>query len=219
MCCACSDQMAPTKNTFRAWFPAASKGADNFKLFGLGKLAWRLRAHPKDLEFVDDRGANLPFEKLGDYINHKYTEQRQPNKFKYFAKDKIKYATFDPSFQVVGRPAASIYMLFEENRISGMQPWVFQGWYVEEKSVPVTTPDDFICPITMELMVDPVVAADGHTYDRGAIEDWLVGHSTSPMTGAELTATELYPNFTVRGQIRTWQEAQRCRPDSDRCGD
>jgi hypothetical protein len=210
-CCACSDQMAPTK---WAWFPAASKGADNFKLYGLGKLAGRLRAHPKDLEFVDDSGAKLPFEKLGDYIDHKYTEQRQPNKFKYFAKDKIKYVTFDPSFHVVGRPAASIYMLFEENRFSGMQPWVFKGWYVEEKSVPVTIPDDFICPITLELMVDPVVAADGHTYDRGPIQEWFDrGSSTSPKTGAELTATELYPNYTVRGQIHTWQDAQRCRPD------
>ena len=79
---------------------------------------------------------------------------------------------------------------------------------------PATIPDDFICPITLDLMVDPVVAADSHTYDRGAIQKWFDGgSSTSPKTGAELTATELYPNYTVRGQIRTWQEAQRCRPD------
>ena len=221
-----AEQMAPTDITDFAWFPAAAKDADHFKLFRIDKLAWRLRAHPKDLEFVDDSGAELPFEKLGDYIlfiYQKYTAQRQPKKFKYFSNGK--YVTFDPSFRVVGRPAASILMLFEENRKSGKQPWVFQRWCVEERppilaikgqekqSVPATIPDDFICPITLDLMVDPVVAADGHTYDRCAIEEWFVGHSTSPKTGAELTATELYPNYTVRGQIRTWQEAQRCRPD------
>ena len=219
--------MAPTDITDFAWFPAAAKDADHFKLFRIDKLAWRLRAHLKDLEFVDDSGAELPFEKLGDYIlfiYQKYTAQRQPNKFKYFANGK--YVTFDPSFRVVGRPAASILMLFEENRKSGKQPWVFQRWCVEERppilaikeqekqSVPATIPDDFICPITLDLMVDPAVAADGHTYDQGAIQEWFdIGSSTSPKTGAELTATELYPNYTVRGQIRTWQEAQRCRPD------
>jgi hypothetical protein len=32
------------------------------------------------------------------------------------------------------------------------------------------------------------------------------------MTGAELEFKMLFPNHTVRRQIRTWQEAQRCRP-------
>ena len=75
------------------------------------------------------------------------------------------------------------------------------------------TPDHFICPITQDLMIDPASAADGHTYERRAIEEWLVSHSTSPMTGAELKTKDLFPNHIVRGLIRTWQEAQRCRPD------
>jgi hypothetical protein len=124
--------MAPTDITDFAWFPAAAKDADHFKLFRIDKLAWRLRAHPKDLEFVDDSGAELRFEKLGDYIlfiYQKYTAQRQPNKFKYFANGK--YVTFDPSFRVVNRPATpQILMLFEENRNPGRQPWVFQRWCV-----------------------------------------------------------------------------------------
>lgn len=40
--------------------------------------------------------------------------------------------------------------------------------------------DEFSCPITRELMRDPVIAADGHTYDREAIEMWLRNHDTSP---------------------------------------
>ena len=39
-------------------------------------------------------------------------------------------------------------------------------------------------PSRQELFEDPVVAADGHSYDRHAIEAWLSGQSTSPMTGA-----------------------------------
>jgi hypothetical protein len=42
-------------------------------------------------------------------------------------------------------------------------------------------PEVFVCPITMEVMRDPVIAADGHTYEREAIENWLRrGHRTSP---------------------------------------
>ena len=33
--------------------------------------------------------------------------------------------------------------------------------------------DEFICPITYELMREPIVASDGHTYEKSAIEKWL----------------------------------------------
>ena len=33
--------------------------------------------------------------------------------------------------------------------------------------------NDFECPITMEIMDDPVICCDGFTYERRAIEEWL----------------------------------------------
>ncbi|EOD27486.1 hypothetical protein EMIHUDRAFT_235692 [Emiliania huxleyi CCMP1516] len=68
-------------------------------------------------------------------------------------------------------------------------------------------PADFICPITTEVMGDPVMAADGHAYERTAIERWLATKSTSPMTGAELENTGLFPHHMLRRQIREWREA------------
>jgi hypothetical protein len=38
-----------------------------------------------------------------------------------------------------------------------------------------------------EPMTDPVVAADGHTYERAAIKAWLSSHNTSPMTNMRLS--------------------------------
>jgi uncharacterized protein len=36
-------------------------------------------------------------------------------------------------------------------------------------------------------MENPVIAADGHSYERGAIERWFsTGHNTSPLTGLRL---------------------------------
>eukprot|EP01051_Picozoa_sp_SAG22_P017923 SAG22_NODE_2881_length_2130_cov_1.194485_1_plen_602_part_10 len=72
---------------------------------------------------------------------------------------------------------------------------------------------DFICPITQELMVDPVIATDGHSYERSAIERWLASHNTSPLTGAELTSTTLTPNRNLKSQIASRQEAEQQQDD------
>jgi len=60
----------------------------------------------------------------------------------------------------------------------------------------------FLCPITQELMADPVITADGHTYERAAIEQWLESHNTSPLTGLPLSTHELSPNEALLAQIR-----------------
>ena len=43
-------------------------------------------------------------------------------------------------------------------------------------------PPSFICPLTLELMVDPVTAADGHSYESAAIKQWLQSSALSPLT-------------------------------------
>ena len=35
-------------------------------------------------------------------------------------------------------------------------------------------PVQIVCPISHDVMLDPVVAADGHTYERAQIEKWLI---------------------------------------------
>ena len=55
-----------------------------------------------------------------------------------------------------------------------------------------------ICPITAEIMSDPVSTMDGFTYERAAITEWLRTNDTSPFTGAKLESKMLIPNLTVR---------------------
>ncbi len=55
----------------------------------------------------------------------------------------------------------------------------------------------FMCPITYEMMSDPVVCADGFTYERSAIEAWLARSLVSPMTGARLSSRALVPNHAL----------------------
>ena len=68
-------------------------------------------------------------------------------------------------------------------------------------------PAEFVCPITHEKMVDPVVASDGHSYERAAIElVFSSGNGRSPLTREELTPGVLIANINLRKRIRDHDE-------------
>lgn len=58
-----------------------------------------------------------------------------------------------------------------------------------------------ICPITQDVMEDPVVCADGHSYERIAITQWLLARDTSPCTNAPLLHKNVVPNHALRNLI------------------
>ena len=60
---------------------------------------------------------------------------------------------------------------------------------------------EFMCPITMELMTDPVITSNGHTYDRFAIVQWFSSHNTDPTTGVYLPNKNLISNHALRKLI------------------
>lgn len=71
-------------------------------------------------------------------------------------------------------------------------------------------PADFRCPISLDLMQDPVVVATGHTYDRAAITLWIEsGHNTCPKTGQTLAHTDLIPNLPLKNLIAMWCRQMR----------
>lgn len=51
----------------------------------------------------------------------------------------------------------------------------------------VQPPDMFLCPISREVMRDPVVLVEtGQMYDRSSIMEWFkMDHNTCPLTGGE----------------------------------
>jgi len=60
---------------------------------------------------------------------------------------------------------------------------------------------EFLCPITQELPLDPVMAEDGHVYERTAIAEWLAkGNGKSPSTN-ELMGSKLLPALQVKNLI------------------
>ncbi|GJN01194.1 hypothetical protein PR202_ga18441 [Eleusine coracana subsp. coracana] len=69
-------------------------------------------------------------------------------------------------------------------------------------------PDEFRCPISLELMQDPVIVSSGQTYERSCIQKWLdSGHKTCPKMQQPLSHTSLTPNFVLKSLIAQWCEA------------
>jgi hypothetical protein len=72
-----------------------------------------------------------------------------------------------------------------------------------------SAPKEYYCPISLELMVDPVMAADGNSYERECIEGWFLLHNTSPLTNAQLQHKTLTRNHNLRKLIEDWKECHQ----------
>lgn len=69
-------------------------------------------------------------------------------------------------------------------------------------------PSEFECPIMSEIMEDPVICADGRSYERAAILRWLQTSNKSPMTGETLPHTNVIPNVNLKALIQDWKETE-----------
>tara|TARA_Y100000389_G_scaffold785_1_gene825 strand:+ start:2299 stop:2979 length:681 start_codon:yes stop_codon:yes gene_type:complete len=65
-------------------------------------------------------------------------------------------------------------------------------------------PGAFLCPISLALMQDPVVAADGHSYERCYITRWLASKTVSPKNNTPLASAEVFSNYNLRTAIAQW---------------
>ncbi|KAK1440691.1 hypothetical protein QVD17_06520 [Tagetes erecta] len=80
----------------------------------------------------------------------------------------------------------------------------------------VPIPPDFCCPLSLELMIDPVMVDSGQTYERVYISDWIdLGLRVCPKTMQTLVRTNLIPNYTVKALIASWCDSNNVKlPDS-----
>ena len=69
-----------------------------------------------------------------------------------------------------------------------------------------------ICPISHEIMNDPVLCSDGQTYDRSSIEEWIRSCNDdvkSPLTGKKLESINLVPNHALRSLIQSTSSSRQ----------
>ncbi|KAI4973114.1 hypothetical protein ZWY2020_028822 [Hordeum vulgare] len=104
----------------------------------------------------------------------------------------------------------------EEKNVLGSEVFVTKSL---DKCPSLMIPDDFLCPITLEIMTDPVIVASGQTYERRSIQKWLdSGERTCPKTRQPLVHLSLAPNYALKNLILQWcdkhkVELQRREPE------
>jgi len=86
----------------------------------------------------------------------------------------------------------------EEGKINKVN--IFQGL-----ELPDDVPNDFLCPISYELMYDPCILGNtNHTYNRREIKYWLLSHNTDPLTNIELESRVLKPDTNLIERINDY---------------
>jgi len=81
---------------------------------------------------------------------------------------------------------------------------------LSESELEECCPPSFICPISTEIMSDPVILVEtGTTYDRKSIEQWLQNNSTDPSTGLQIKSKETLHILALKNAIEEWKEDMR----------
>ncbi|KAK2635383.1 hypothetical protein Ddye_030175 [Dipteronia dyeriana] len=95
-------------------------------------------------------------------------------------------------------PSSNVYSEGEDNSPSKSMDEM-------KKPDALVIPDDFLCPISLELMRDPVIVATGQTYERSYIQRWIdCSNVTCPKTQQKLQHLTLTPNYVLRSLITQW---------------
>ncbi|KAL2519698.1 U-box domain-containing protein 6 [Abeliophyllum distichum] len=93
-----------------------------------------------------------------------------------------------------------------ERQLSKLSSFNFKPNFRRSEQMPVP-PEELRCPISLQLMYDPVIIASGQTYERVCIEKWFSdGHNTCPKTQQQLPHLSLTPNYCVKGLVASWCE-------------
>jgi hypothetical protein len=71
----------------------------------------------------------------------------------------------------------------------------------------IEVPDEFLCPLTLEIMQDPVMTRYGNSYERESILQWLGrGKNHCPLTRRPLALQDVVTNHSLRQKICQWQK-------------
>jgi hypothetical protein len=102
------------------------------------------------------------------------------------------------------------------------------GWSGPDSQFDADPPSNFCCPITGELMVCPVTAMDGFTYERAAVQAWLMSRKSinesgedvffSPQTGSPMKC-DLVFNYSINESILQWKMGHRVEKGSNKVWD
>jgi hypothetical protein len=70
----------------------------------------------------------------------------------------------------------------------------------------MNAPSSFICPLTLDVMADPLVSRAGHSFERSAILEWLDrGNTCCPLTRRPMKISDLISHRALKTEIQEWR--------------
>jgi len=81
---------------------------------------------------------------------------------------------------------------------------VFCPWMMKKYTMHI--PREFICPISHDVMIEPVIDQFGFTYSKSAIYEWVFKNKkrTCPMTGEKYLTTRMTINYFAKSSMACW---------------
>lgn len=79
-------------------------------------------------------------------------------------------------------------------------------------------PHSLLCPLSHRVLEEPARAADGFTYSRRALREWLLrdaGGAASPLSGRRLRNLRLHPNHALQDRLRQFLRDHDPQPEPD----
>ena len=68
-------------------------------------------------------------------------------------------------------------------------------------------PEEFICPLSREIMSDPVTIDDNNNYERKAIMEWFESNgSISPINHNRINKNIIVPNLDLKNRIEEFKK-------------
>ncbi|XP_038875664.1 U-box domain-containing protein 11-like isoform X2 [Benincasa hispida] len=179
-----SDEVQEQVDLVRAQLRRASNKYESMsnpaekKLQTRGSVKWMINNDVKSISSVDD----------GDVES-----QHHPRNCNYPTSFDSVNSCFDESSSVVHSDMEDVLASKSQDEV--------------RKPIEVDIPENFLCPISFELMLDPVICSTGQTYERSNVQNWIDrGNRTCPKTQEQLQTLILTPNFLMRKLIAEWCE-------------
>mmetsp|Transcript_13947 Transcript_13947/g.32822 ORF Transcript_13947/g.32822 Transcript_13947/m.32822 type:complete len:875 (-) Transcript_13947:248-2872(-) len=74
------------------------------------------------------------------------------------------------------------------------------------------TPSKYVCPISQQLMKDPVRLSNGRAYDRHYITEYLKqGYTVCPLTQVPINPYDMFPDSLLKAEIAEYEKLARLR--------
>eukprot|EP00357_Protocruzia_adherens_P028825 CAMPEP_0115007046 /NCGR_PEP_ID=MMETSP0216-20121206/20903_1 /TAXON_ID=223996 /ORGANISM="Protocruzia adherens, Strain Boccale" /LENGTH=172 /DNA_ID=CAMNT_0002373827 /DNA_START=38 /DNA_END=556 /DNA_ORIENTATION=+ len=104
--------------------------------------------------------------------------------------------------------------MVEQHEAQDNDLYPLSGKYADIKNFDTADiPNGFVCPITQQIMRDPVMTPYGHTYEREAIEEWINKNHNDPMTQQPLEVSQLSSNYSLRDAIEYYIQQHQAKSE------